>query len=100
VVFGIILRRKLKFWTIAAGAMATSIVFYLITNFADWAFYNLYPHTWAGVLEGYVAGIPFFGRTLASDLLFSGLIFGVYWLWVSSGVLPNRKRMVPAEVVK
>jgi hypothetical protein len=92
VLFGMVLRRKLKIWTVAASAVATSITFYLITNFADWAFYDLYPHTWAGVIDGYIAGIPFFERTLASDLFFSGLIFGTYWLAVSAGALSRKRK--------
>jgi hypothetical protein len=90
VLLGMVLRRRLKFWTVAASAVATSVTFYLITNFADWAFYDLYPHTWAGVIDGYIAGIPFFGRTLASDLFFTGLIFGTYWLAVSAGALVRK----------
>ena len=98
VLFGMVLRRRLKIWTVAASAVATSITFYLITNFADWAFYDLYPHTWAGVIDGYIAGIPFFGRTLASDLFFSGLIFGTYWLAISAGALSRKReqRELPA----
>ena len=76
--------------------MAGSISFYLITNFAEWAFYDLYPHTAAGLIEGYVAAIPFFRNTLASDLLFSVLIFGTYWLAVSAGILPRRE-LAPAK---
>ena len=69
VVIGMFLQRNLKWWTVGIGAVASSISFYLITNFAEWAFYNLYPHTAAGLIEGYVAAIPFFKNTLASDLL-------------------------------
>jgi hypothetical protein len=95
VVFGMLLRRNLQVWSVAAGAVASSITFFLVTNFAEWAFYNLYPHTTAGLIEGYQAAIPFFGNTLASDLLFSGLIFGTHWLAVSRGVL-SRSELAPA----
>jgi hypothetical protein len=99
VAFGLILRGRAKAWSVALGAVATSITFFLITNFAEWAFYDLYPHTAAGLATGYVAAIPFFRNTLLSDLLFSGLIFGSYWLAVSYGVLQSRQtQLVPATV--
>jgi hypothetical protein len=90
VAIGLILRRNLKVWSVVTGALATSVTFFLITNFAEWAFYDLYPHTPAGLIDGYVAAIPFFRNTLLSDLLFSAVIFGSYWLAVSSGILERR----------
>jgi len=91
VAFGMLLRRRANVWSVAAGALATSITFFLVTNFAEWAFYDLYPHTASGLMAGYVAALPFFRNTLASDMLFSGLIFGTYWLAVSSGMLASRQ---------
>jgi len=101
VAFGLLLRLNLKVWSVAAGALATSVTFFLITNFAEWAFYDLYPHTASGLMAGYVAAIPFFRNTVLSDLLFSGLIFGTYWAAVSSGVLlPRPTQLVPAPIGK
>ncbi len=74
VAFGLLLRRNLKAWSVVTGALATSITFFVITNFAEWAFYDLYPHNASGLVAGYVAALPFFRNTVLSDLLFSGLI--------------------------
>jgi len=38
----------------------------------------MYPHTLAGVINCYAAGIPFYWRTLASDIVFSGVLFGLH----------------------
>jgi len=38
----------------------------------------MYPHTLAGVIQCYAAGVPFFWRTFASDLFYSGLFFGLH----------------------
>jgi len=57
---------------IGAGVLSGSLVFFLLTNFAWLAGSSMYPHTLAGVMQCYVAAIPFYGRTLASDLLYSG----------------------------
>ncbi|MBS1854649.1 MAG: hypothetical protein JST11_04740 [Acidobacteria bacterium] len=70
---------------IGAGALAGSIQFFLITNFAWLGASNMYPHTLSGVLACYSAGVPFFARTLASDLLYSGLLFGLH-AWLSRAV--------------
>jgi hypothetical protein len=51
----------------------------------------MYPHTLAGVVQCYVAAIPFYGRTLASDLLYSGALFGLHaWL---SRMVARRERV-------
>jgi hypothetical protein len=63
---------------IGAGALAGSLQFFLITNFAWLTGSNMYPHTLQGMLDCYAAGIPFFGRTLASDLIYSGVLFGLH----------------------
>jgi len=57
-----------------------SLKFFLMTNFAVWAFGDgtLYAHTWAGLMACYTLAIPFLGRTLMGDLLFSALLFGLY----------------------
>ena len=98
VAFGLLLRRNLKAWSVAVGAVSTSVTFFIITNFAEWAFYDLYPHTASGLASGYAAAIPFFRNTLLSDLLFSGVIFGTYALAVSSGWL--RSPMAPLAPAK
>jgi hypothetical protein len=66
---------------IATVAFAGSLQFYLITNFFTWfGARDMYPHTLAGLTACYVAGLPFYARTLLGDLFFSGALFGVYAL--------------------
>lgn len=53
----------------------------------------MYPHTLAGVLACYTAGVPFFWRTLASDLFYSGVLFGLHaWL---SRMVARSERVAP-----
>jgi len=63
---------------VAGGAMLGATLFFLTTNFAVWAMGTTYPKTWAGLVACFVAAIPYFDRTLASDLLFSAFFFGMY----------------------
>jgi hypothetical protein len=66
---------------IAAVAVLNSIQFFLVTNFGSWLWFNAYPKTAAGLAACYTAAIPFFGWTLASDLLYTAVLFGLYaWL--------------------
>lgn len=72
-------RRKTAF-TIAGGALASSLLFFVLTNFGMWLFSGFYPLTWQGLAACYVAAIPFFQNTLAGDLFFTALLFGGFAL--------------------
>ncbi|MBV8553256.1 MAG: hypothetical protein JOY54_18310 [Acidobacteriaceae bacterium] len=66
---------------IASVALAGSLQFFLITNFFVWlGSVTLYPHTSAGLFECYVAALPFFGRTVLSDLFYTGVLFSAHAL--------------------
>ena len=57
-------------------ALASSVSFFLISNFAVWAAGNMYPRTFAGLMTCYDAGLAFFRRGVEGDLLFATLMFG------------------------
>ena len=61
---------------VAAAALASSIVFFVVSNFGTWALSGMYPHTAAGFSACYVAAIPFFQNTVAGDLFYATLLFG------------------------
>jgi hypothetical protein len=48
--------------------------FFVVTNFAVWASKSLYAPTWAGLLDSYVHGLPFYRTMLAGDICFLSLI--------------------------
>jgi hypothetical protein len=71
------LREKSGPVRVIAAALASSVSFFLISNFAVWAAWSqMYPRTFNGLMMSYVAGIPFFRGTLESDLFFSIAMFG------------------------
>ncbi len=77
VIAGIWLRNRLSVMTVASTAIATSLMFFVVTNFGAWLFnQGLYPMTSAGLLQSYIAGIPFYANTLIGDLFFTALLFG------------------------
>lgn len=75
---GFLLRSKISVWRVGGAAIGSSVLFYLITNFGVWLGGTLYPLTWEGLVSCYVAAIPFFRYTLLSNLIFSGVLFGVF----------------------
>jgi|SRR5579863_830420 len=75
---------------IAAFAVLNSIQFFLITNFGSWVWFRTYPRTLSGLADCYIAAIPFFGWTLASDLLYTGVLFGLY-AWLTRTVAPQER---------
>jgi hypothetical protein len=60
------------------AALASSVSFFLISNFAVWAAWpDMYARSFSGLLACYTAAIPFFRGTVESDLFFSIAIFQV-----------------------
>ena len=77
VILGQLALRRRSVGRVAGAALASAVVFYLITNFGEWTG-PLYPHTAAGLAASFIAGIPFFGNTVLSDLGYSLALFGIY----------------------
>jgi len=61
---------------VGMAAVASSVLFFVITNFGMWLLSGFYPPTFAGFEACYLAAIPFFQNTLAGDLFYSALLFG------------------------
>jgi hypothetical protein len=75
----VFLRHSMSPARIASVVAAGSVQFYLITNLAVWwNGVSQYPHTMGGLADCYIAGLPFFGRTLLGDLFYSGVLFGAH----------------------
>jgi hypothetical protein len=60
--------------------VASSLLFFVATNFAVWYFGSLYTHDASGLFECYIAAIPFFKFTLLGDLMWTAVLFGGYAL--------------------
>ena len=81
---------------IGTGAVAGSLQFFLITNLGAWlASPQLYSRSLAGLVNCYIAGIPFYGRTLASDIFYAGVLFGLH-AWLSRTVVRSERVAVAA----
>jgi hypothetical protein len=69
-----------KWFFVPLSSLASSVIFFLVTNFAVWAFFDWYPHTWAGLVTNFTLALPFFRNTLLGDVFYTGVLFGVYEL--------------------
>ena len=78
-VFKNFLQKKLGLLRLTGAALASSTVFFLSTNFAVWAFSPMYEKTFEGLVLCFTMAIPFFQNTVAGNLVWSGVIFGVYF---------------------
>jgi len=62
--------KRFKFIEILFSGIASSICFFIITNFGAWLTLDLYDKNLAGLLNSYVLAIPFFHNTLLSTFLY------------------------------
>ena len=71
------LRENSNWLRIGGAALASSISFFMVSNFAVWACWSMYPKTISGLMTCYAAAIPFFRHAVAGDLLFAAVMFGL-----------------------
>jgi hypothetical protein len=75
---GMLLKDRVRPLAVGGAAVASAVSFFVVSNFGVWlAGYVGYPKTLAGLIACYTAAIPFFEKGLASNLVFSAILFGV-----------------------
>jgi Family of unknown function (DUF6580) len=72
------LQKRITVRNVLIASVAGPSVFFLISNFAVWIGGGMYPPTFGGLAACYTAAIPFYGNSLISGVLFSGILFGAY----------------------
>ena len=72
------LQKRITARNVLMASVAGPSVFFLISNFAVWIGGGMYPPTFGGLAACYAAAIPFYGNSLISGVLFSGILFGAY----------------------
>ncbi len=80
--------KEIKPHRILVASLVSSTFFFLTTNFAVWASGTWYPKTTAGLMQAYIMGIPFFRNMALGDIIYTGVMFG---LWVFVGRLVTKK---------
>lgn len=72
---GLYVRKHNNVKTLLAASLASSILFFVITNFGVWAA-NGFVGGGAGLSGVYVLGLPYFSYTLIGDLFYNAILFG------------------------
>lgn len=87
ILLGMVMLRRVSAGNIFTAALTGSVTFFLVSNSMAWIGSPVYPQNLSGLLAALFAGLPFFWKTLAGFLLYSGLLFGVYeWSKVRFGL--------------
>lgn len=75
---GLYVRKNNNYKTILAGSLASSILFFIITNFGVWAA-NGFAGGVAGLNNVYVLGLPYFSYTMIGDVFYNVILFGAFY---------------------
>lgn len=76
-------------------SLASSVLFFLATNFGSWLWFSMYEHSLSGLMQCYAMAIPFFRYTLCGDMFFAVALFTGYAV-AAQVRLAIQARSVPA----
>jgi hypothetical protein len=79
VLMGTFLQRNINVKNIALLSVSSSLLFWIITNFACWPSNPLYTQDINGLIDCYIAAIPFLGN-IVGDLFYNTVLFGSLFL--------------------
>lgn len=90
VLIGMAIRKKVSVLSITLAALSSSVIFFIVTNFASWLASPFYPQTPVGLVECYIAGLAFFNDSsmgmsfflndVLGTLFFSAVFYGAFYL--------------------
>jgi len=74
--------KKINVLNVLIGALASPTVYFLVSNFIVWAGGGGLnrPRTFAGLMQCYNDGLPFYPGSVIGTLFFSTVLFGGYYL--------------------
>ncbi|MFC1804682.1 DUF6580 family putative transport protein [Candidatus Omnitrophota bacterium] len=75
-------RKHKSGFRVFSAAVASSLIFYLVSNFGVWLM-GWYPRTIDGLISCYVMGIPFIRNFTLATVMYSAIFFGAYDLIAS-----------------
>lgn len=84
-VFGFLIQTK-KIVSMSLAFLAGPTTYFMLSNFSVWAFGGGWnrPKTFAGLMQCYVDGIPFYANSMISTFIFGAVLFGAYSLFAKS----------------
>lgn len=91
---GYIIFNKITRLNVLIGSLLSTVIFFLISNFGSWLGSTMYTQNFEGLIQCYIAGIPFIQGTLLGGWVYSSILFGGYYILQNKVVLfklPNVK---------
>tara|TARA_B110000037_G_scaffold222392_1_gene296999 strand:+ start:7954 stop:8544 length:591 start_codon:yes stop_codon:yes gene_type:complete len=80
-ILGFVLFKKVSPAKILSGSIASSLIFFTISNFGTWLSpFSLFTKDAAGLLNTYTAALPFLRNEFVATVLFSTVMFSSYYL--------------------
>ncbi len=74
---------QLNFIRVMGASCVSVLIFYLVSNYGVWQMMDLYQYNLNGLVQCYIAGIPFLKYSLISTLLYSTTIYGLFKVTLS-----------------
>ncbi len=81
--------KNISFKNILVGSVVGSLMFFIVTNFGVWLIG--YPKSLAGLMQCYIAAIPFYKNTLLSSIFYSTIIHSCYIVITSKILITESK---------
>ena len=78
-IVGSVTRGRLGAVGTVAIMLPCSLAFFALSNFAVWAFSGMYTLDLAGLIQCYIAALPFLQYTVAGDMFWTAVLFGGDW---------------------
>ena len=75
--------KNLSFIYVIWASCISVLIFYLVSNYGVWQMMGLYEYSLNGLMQCYIAGIPFLKYSLISTLLYSTTIYVLYKVTLS-----------------
>ena len=72
--------KNINFKNLFLYGIFSSLMFFIITNFGEWAFGGFYEKNLVGLINCYLLAIPFFTNTVFSTIFYSYTAFFLYKL--------------------
>ncbi|MEC7832942.1 MAG: DUF6580 family putative transport protein [Pseudomonadota bacterium] len=82
-----IIMQKLNIYSVLVASIVSPSIFFIISNFGVWFSDSLYAQNLDGLIECYIAAIPFYDESLLSTILFSYTIYAIHKYLVMNGIL-------------
>ena len=76
--------KKINVVNVVGYSLLSSVIFFLLSNLSFFIFDNPIYHTYTsdanGFMQCFIQALPFFRTSLVADLVYSGVLFGAYYL--------------------